>query len=90
MEQMNGETNQSGDCGRERINFKLDDKTRAEVRELAREAGCSMFEMCVILIKERIKWTPKRRFLPCADRKMSAPFPTVRQPPTGQKAQLML
>jgi hypothetical protein len=70
MWQMTGEANQSSDCSREHINIKLDDNTLTEVRELAQEAGCSTFEMCVILVKERIKWTSKRGFLPGDHRKI--------------------
>jgi hypothetical protein len=40
--------------GKEYLRLELDHKTRLEVESLARAAGCTPFEMCVSLLRERI------------------------------------
>ncbi len=38
----------------EYLEIELDPETLREVEELARESNCTPFEMCVILLRERL------------------------------------
>jgi len=52
----------------EYLEFQLDKATRQKVEALARASGCTPFELCVMLLRERISdgqslsgagWTPR-------------------------------
>ena len=44
----------SGQADREYLEFDLEPETMATVEQMAAEAGISPFEMCVILLRERL------------------------------------